>query len=249
MAKRIQRAYRNYVAYKNACATKIQKAFRHWLKTKLFLQLREYGHEVLGQRKERRRFSLLSMRRFTGNYLDIFDSHLFEALSGHEGTIWLSLYRGATHRGTIVIHEWIFSNEGESCFLLRCRIDETSFFTWTDYETTSFNHNQQGFIFGQFGPKEFWIQRYYPTKDSFGRYLLDQLWSVGRRFYGKKGFAILLTCTFGYIYIYIFVWLLHQVLHIKGNHDVVLKTIFKTEVATHIAWEMGGNISINVSPK
>jgi myosin-1 len=54
MARRIQRAYRNYVAYKNTCATKIQRAFRHWLKTKMFLQLRNYGDEVLGQRKERK---------------------------------------------------------------------------------------------------------------------------------------------------------------------------------------------------
>jgi hypothetical protein len=30
---------------------------------------------------------------------------------------------------------------------------------------------------------------------------------------------------------------------------MVLKTVFKTEIATHIAWEMQGNISINVSPK
>ncbi|CAG8480151.1 6505_t:CDS:10, partial [Dentiscutata heterogama] len=43
MALRIQRAYRNYVRYKNECAT--------------------HG------RKERRRFSLLSMRKFMGDYL------------------------------------------------------------------------------------------------------------------------------------------------------------------------------------
>ena len=35
------------------------------------LQVREYGHQVLAQRKERRRYSLLSYRRFLGDYLDV----------------------------------------------------------------------------------------------------------------------------------------------------------------------------------
>lgn len=33
--------------------------------------MREYGHQLLDGRKERRRFSLLSMRKFTGDYLDV----------------------------------------------------------------------------------------------------------------------------------------------------------------------------------
>ncbi|KAH8919050.1 myosin tail 2, partial [Atractiella rhizophila] len=36
-----------------------------------FLKLRDYGHTVLGGRKERRRFSLLGMRRYLGDYLDV----------------------------------------------------------------------------------------------------------------------------------------------------------------------------------
>ncbi|CAG8548975.1 7493_t:CDS:10 [Paraglomus occultum] len=71
MAMRIQRAYRSYVRYKNECATRIQRC---WKKNKdqiVYLQLRDYGHQVLAGRKERRRFSLLSMRKFMGDYLSV----------------------------------------------------------------------------------------------------------------------------------------------------------------------------------
>lgn len=33
--------------------------------------MREYGHQILAGQKERRRYSLVSMRRFTGDYLDV----------------------------------------------------------------------------------------------------------------------------------------------------------------------------------
>ncbi|CAG8461797.1 11157_t:CDS:10 [Acaulospora colombiana] len=71
MALRIQRAYRNYVRYKNECAIRIQRC---WKKNKdqiIYVQLRDYGHRILDARKERRRFSLLSMRKFMGDYLNV----------------------------------------------------------------------------------------------------------------------------------------------------------------------------------
>ncbi|KAF7347589.1 Microfilament motor [Mycena venus] len=37
----------------------------------VYAQVRDYGHQVLAGRKERRRFSLLSYRRFMGDYLDV----------------------------------------------------------------------------------------------------------------------------------------------------------------------------------
>lgn len=37
----------------------------------MYAQVRDYGHQVLAGRKERRRFSLLSYRRFMGDYLDV----------------------------------------------------------------------------------------------------------------------------------------------------------------------------------
>ncbi|KAI8069511.1 P-loop containing nucleoside triphosphate hydrolase protein [Gongronella butleri] len=71
MAIRIQRCWRNYVRYKHECATKIQRFWRANKYNIGYLQMREYGHQILAQRKERRRFSLISMRKFTGDYLDI----------------------------------------------------------------------------------------------------------------------------------------------------------------------------------
>ena len=71
MATRIQRAWRSYVRYKHECARKIQRFWRQNKYNIGYLQAREYGHELLGHRKERRRYSLLSMRKFTGDYLDV----------------------------------------------------------------------------------------------------------------------------------------------------------------------------------
>lgn len=59
--------------YKHECATKIQRFWMHKKAGIALVQLRDYGHQVLGGRKERRRFSLVSMRRFTGDYLAVGD--------------------------------------------------------------------------------------------------------------------------------------------------------------------------------
>ncbi|KAF8560099.1 myosin class I heavy chain [Imleria badia] len=71
MAARIQRAWRNYWRYKNECARRIQRFWKNNKESIEYAKVREYGHQVLAGRKERRRFSLLSYRRFMGDYLDI----------------------------------------------------------------------------------------------------------------------------------------------------------------------------------
>lgn len=71
MASRIQRAWRNYWRYKNECAARIQRFWKNNKEKLAYAQVREYGHQMLAGRKERRRFSLLSYRRFTGDYLDV----------------------------------------------------------------------------------------------------------------------------------------------------------------------------------
>ena len=71
MARRIQRAFRNYMRYKHECATRIQRFWSNKKEGLAYAQVREYGHSLLQQRKERRRFSLVSMRQFRGDYLDI----------------------------------------------------------------------------------------------------------------------------------------------------------------------------------
>lgn len=71
MAARIQRAFRNYLRYKNECAMRIQRFWKNNKEAIVHAQVRDYGHQVLASRKERRRFSLLSCRRFAGDYLDV----------------------------------------------------------------------------------------------------------------------------------------------------------------------------------
>ncbi|KAG5456464.1 MAG: P-loop containing nucleoside triphosphate hydrolase protein, partial [Olpidium bornovanus] len=71
MAIRIQRAWRNFLSYRNECAIRIQRCYRSNRDQMKYVQIRDHGHAVLGGRKERRRFSLVSMRRFMGDYLDI----------------------------------------------------------------------------------------------------------------------------------------------------------------------------------
>ncbi|GAA5820874.1 hypothetical protein JCM10212_006566, partial [Sporobolomyces blumeae] len=71
MAGRIQRCWRAYLRRKQEAAKTIQ---RFWLNKKegiVYAQQRQYGHDLLGGRKERRRMSLLSMRKFMGDYLEV----------------------------------------------------------------------------------------------------------------------------------------------------------------------------------
>jgi myosin I len=71
MAGRIQRAFRNYMRYKHECARRIQRFWKNNAESIQYAQIRDYGHQILAGRKERRRFSLLSYRRFMGDYLDV----------------------------------------------------------------------------------------------------------------------------------------------------------------------------------
>ncbi len=71
MASRIQRAWRAHVRYKNEAATKIQRFWKNQKEGLVYARKRDYGHQVLANRKERRRFSLLGQRKFIGDYLDV----------------------------------------------------------------------------------------------------------------------------------------------------------------------------------
>lgn len=57
--------------YRHECATRIQRAWRNNKEGIVYLQLRDAGHQQLGGRKERRRFSLLGSRKFLGDYLNV----------------------------------------------------------------------------------------------------------------------------------------------------------------------------------
>jgi len=82
MASRIQRAWRNYWRYKNACATRIQRFWKNNKEALVYAQVRDYGHQLLAGRKERRRFSLVSYRRFMGDYLGVGSGKNLSPLGG-----------------------------------------------------------------------------------------------------------------------------------------------------------------------
>ncbi|CED82244.1 microfilament motor [Phaffia rhodozyma] len=71
MAARIQRAWRNFLRYRNECASRIQRFWRGRKDAFEYARVRQRGHELLAERKERRRYSLVSQRRFAGDYLDV----------------------------------------------------------------------------------------------------------------------------------------------------------------------------------
>ncbi|KAL1585810.1 Myosin-1 [Cladosporium halotolerans] len=75
MAIRIQRAWRNYLRYRVEAATRIQLMWKKKKGGDPGLKLRNKGADLLGRRKERRRFSLLGSRRFLGDYLGMDPSH------------------------------------------------------------------------------------------------------------------------------------------------------------------------------
>ena len=82
MAGRIQRAWRNYWRYKNESATRIQRFWKNNKEALVYAQVRDYGHQLLAGRKERRRFSLVSYRRFMGDYLGVGSRKNFSPLGG-----------------------------------------------------------------------------------------------------------------------------------------------------------------------
>ena len=82
MAGRIQRSWRNYWRYKNECATRIQRFWKNNKEALVYAQVRDYGHQLLAGRKERRRFSLVSYRRFMGDYLGVGSGRNFSPLGG-----------------------------------------------------------------------------------------------------------------------------------------------------------------------
>eukprot|EP01135_Chromosphaera_perkinsii_P001412 Nk52_evm13s167 gene=Nk52_evmTU13s167 len=101
MCMKIQRAWRGVIRYRNECASRIQRVWKEYSNVKEYYQKRDYGHQILNSSKQRRRFSLLSYRRFHGDYLNIkqnptLQTACMEAMS--EYTIFTSKCEVLTHR-------------------------------------------------------------------------------------------------------------------------------------------------------
>lgn len=73
MAARIQRAWRRYIRRKENAAITIQRAWRNKRHGHTEEEFRDYGTQLLGGRKERRRFSMLGSRLYQGDYLNCND--------------------------------------------------------------------------------------------------------------------------------------------------------------------------------
>lgn len=69
MARKIQNAYRAVGEFFNEQARVIQRSYKQYKEFGPLLQLRDWGSSLLQNRKERRRMSLLSCRRYAGDYL------------------------------------------------------------------------------------------------------------------------------------------------------------------------------------
>jgi len=197
MAMRIQRAYKNYVRYKNECAIRIQRCFRSWNNTKVYLQIREYGHQVLGGRKERRRYSLLSMRRFMGDYLEFRLNTVLQNACGssayHEGVVF-------TSKCQILVQRMLKSPKPSPRFLVMTR--QAIYIIVTRKEKNL------------------------AVTELERRINLASIQGFGMSPYMDEAI----------------------ILYIPSEYDAVLFCIFKTELATHLAWLARGNIAVEISP-
>ncbi|KAJ1920248.1 class II myosin [Mycoemilia scoparia] len=71
MATRIQRSWAKFMAHKHECAAKVQQAWSISRDRHRHIREREEARSMLGGRKERRRYSLLSTRTFYGDYFGV----------------------------------------------------------------------------------------------------------------------------------------------------------------------------------
>ncbi|KYQ88475.1 myosin IC [Tieghemostelium lacteum] len=70
-SNRIKNAFRNYKLYKVRCAQTIQGYYRAWKQASPYFDMRAKNEQLIQNRKERNRFSVLSVRKFFGDYLDV----------------------------------------------------------------------------------------------------------------------------------------------------------------------------------
>jgi len=216
MAMKIQRAYRNYVRYKNECAARIQRQFRSWNGTKQFMQVRDYGHQVLGGQKERRRFSLLSMRRFLGDYLDIRTNSVLQNACGSNGMLHARrpCLCVANCMSPVLYEGVIFSSKG---------------FTWKERLLKGPKLSPRFIVMTR--------QAVYIVVTKVEKNIA--VTTLERRIPLQSIGGILMSpymddCI---------------VLQVPSDADAVLFTIFKTELATHLAWQKGGQVTVHTNAK
>ncbi|KAL9101498.1 MAG: hypothetical protein Q9163_003246 [Psora crenata] len=71
LAIAVQRRWRKILKLRLDCVIRVQKHWREVRKSGEYQRKRDYGHQILQGRKERRRFSLIGSRRYLGDYLGV----------------------------------------------------------------------------------------------------------------------------------------------------------------------------------
>lgn len=84
-ANRIKTAWRSFKTYRVACAVTIQRAYRSFMNVAPTADLRVSNERFIQGKKERRRLSVTSIRRFFGDYLDIKSKRPFVDVMGPGG--------------------------------------------------------------------------------------------------------------------------------------------------------------------
>ncbi|KAN0022743.1 hypothetical protein ACTFIU_005479 [Dictyostelium citrinum] len=113
-ANRIKNAFRNYKLYRQRCAQTIQGYFRAWKQASPFFDLRMQNEQLFQGRKERNRFSMISVRKYFGDYLDVrSQSYFLDAMAEgrNEDVIFSS-------KSQVIVHPMLSANKLSPRFLI-----------------------------------------------------------------------------------------------------------------------------------
>jgi myosin-1 len=99
-ANRIKNAFKAYKRYRLACALTIQRAYRDYKNVAPTADLRLQNERLIAGKKERRRISVVSVRKFFGDYLEIKTKRPLVEVMG-EGANEEVLF---SYRGNTIIH-------------------------------------------------------------------------------------------------------------------------------------------------
>eukprot|EP01132_Coremiostelium_polycephalum_P001010 gene1010-1280_t len=113
-ANRIKNAFRNYKLYRTRCAQTIQGYYRAWKQASPYFDLRMQNETLFTGRKERQRFSMISVRKYFGDYLDVrSQSYLLDAMAeGRNEEVILSA------KCQVVVHPLLSANKLSPRFLI-----------------------------------------------------------------------------------------------------------------------------------
>ncbi|GAM28278.1 hypothetical protein SAMD00019534_114540 [Acytostelium subglobosum LB1] len=116
-SNRIKNAFKNYKMYRHRCAQTIQGYYRALKQASPFFDLRQQTEQLITGRKERQRFSMISVRKYYGDYLDVrSQNYLLDAMAeGRNEEVILSA------KCQIIMHPLLSANKMSPRFLIVTR--------------------------------------------------------------------------------------------------------------------------------